>query len=179
VLIIDPTHLKTLNRDKLGSLLITLNHNRLEGIPKRNFEMNPSSLKKSMENEIPNHAIPIFENSYIIKKGYLMTTGIDVLIHSSDAKTIQKAAPKDVDAQIEKVAQSIGHPEYAEKIGKIFKWVAENHYEKEKDSLGNLRCTIDFLKIISGKKIIKIGENWYSLPPELLKKRKRHSDFIR
>jgi hypothetical protein len=148
------------------------NHIHKRAIPNRRFQIHSSHPKYWFENDIPNHAFPFLEKSYVVQKGYIVTTGIDIFIHSKDVQTIQESSPSVIQLEIDKVSKSIGHPEHAEKIGKIFKWVVKNYSVKEKDSKGNLRCTIDFVKLISGKSKIKIGENWYTLPPELLQRRK-------
>jgi ABC-type sulfate/molybdate transport systems ATPase subunit len=148
------------------------NHIHKKAIPNRRFQIHPSHPKNRFENELPKNAFAFLEKSYVVQKGYIVTTGIDIFIHAKDVQTIQEEDSHVIQLEIDKVSKSIGHPEHAEKIGKIFKWVVKNYYVKEKDSKGNLRCTIDFVKLISGKSKIKIGENWYTLPPELLRRRK-------
>lgn len=124
---------------------------------------------ESNENEIPYHAIPCFQESYVITKGVLVITGIEVFISGKDAQFIKQASDTELEKEIGKLAEDIGHPEYKKQIKKLIKWVAEHCYELEKDKHGSLEVYLDFVKLVRGKYEIKVGDTWYTFPKDVLR----------
>jgi hypothetical protein len=133
------------------------------------------TIKANIHNElekergIPKNAVGCFEESYIIKKGKIVTTGVDIYIAHKDALTIKSQEDRQkIEEEVERVSKAIGYAGFSRQINNIIDWAAKEHYENEKDSNGDLAVSVDFWSILNGKNEIKIGQNKYVMPNELL-----------
>lgn len=123
---------------------------------------------KELLREIPKNAISIFDESYIKKKGILITTGAFIHVAKKDADFIKEGPSERFDQEVARIGKILGIPQYSDIIRKIIRWAAENHYENEKTLNGDLDINFDILGFLT-KNEIKIGDNYYKIPEEVLK----------
>lgn len=135
------------------------------------FEKNVTNFHHTIERnrEIPKNAISCFEESFVIKKGFIVTTGVDIYVSQKDAMFFKGNENSDkFETEVLKIAKALGYEEFKGQIKNIINWAANEHYENEKDKNGDLDISIDFLKLLTGKNEIRIGKNYYIIPGEIL-----------